>query len=100
MSEYQVKLEAAKEYEAALRFKRQYEELLEGFCGLIREFMNYCEKNGVPIPEKDAYLRMTRKGEALVLSRIPSADSLQEHELHRNRRGLDRTLEIGLNSGV
>lgn len=69
MSEYQIKLEAAKEYEKAIEFKRQYEELLEAFSGLAREFMDYCQSEGMAIHHREKYLRILSRSIALLNSR-------------------------------
>ncbi len=52
MSEYQIKLEAIREYEDALRLKKTYEEAVEVNSGLLREIVNYCEKQGLGIPSE------------------------------------------------
>jgi len=73
MGEYQVKLEALEEYRKALLFKKGYEDILEAFQGLPREFIDYCERNGMEIPERETYLRVLQQATRLIEGRVPTA---------------------------
>jgi len=61
-------MEALQEYETALRFRNAQEEILEAFQGLLREFGDYCERNGMQIPEPEKYRRILAASIALLQS--------------------------------
>jgi hypothetical protein len=50
MSEYQVKLGAIEEYQAALRYKKMNEELCNSLLGLLGQLSRHYEKNGMAVP--------------------------------------------------
>lgn len=52
MSEYQIKREAIREYEEAIRLRKTYSEAVELCSGMLRELVGYYEGNGLPIPER------------------------------------------------
>jgi hypothetical protein len=52
LSEYQIKLEAVREYQDALRYKKTFAEGLELESGLLREIVTYYERVGLEIPER------------------------------------------------
>ncbi len=53
MSEYQVKLEAIREYREALKLKKLYAEGIELNSSLLREIVTYCERVGIEIPDRE-----------------------------------------------
>jgi hypothetical protein len=64
MSEYQVKLEAIREYQDALRLKMMNEELCNSLLGLLGQLSRYYEKNGVELPAEVSRI-MEKTSEAL-----------------------------------
>jgi phosphate uptake regulator len=81
MNEYFVKLAALREYEVALRIRKSEEEILEAFQGLFREFMDYCEKNGMDIPDRQRYLRILGRSIDLLEARAsPESKHRDDHE--------------------
>jgi hypothetical protein len=73
-SEYLVGLAAVQEYEAALKYKKAYEDLTHAFVGLFKEFMRYCKTNGIEIPDQQTYERIVGNIQALILSRVASPE--------------------------
>jgi hypothetical protein len=71
MPEYQIKLEAIREYQEAIRARENYEELTEVFTGIVHEIIEYCEENGIPLAKKAKYLRILSKAEKTILSQLP-----------------------------
>lgn len=52
MSEYQIKREAIREYEDALRVKKAYSEALEHCSEMLQELVRYYERLSIPIPDR------------------------------------------------
>jgi hypothetical protein len=91
-SEHLLKLAALNEFETALKYKTSYEELTQGMLGLLREFLYYCDKNGVEVPDKETYYRIVSRAQDLMLAKLGADGSLQEN----SRQGLDRTRPLVL----
>ena len=76
MGEYQIKLEAIEEYQAALHYKMVNEELCATLLGLLGQLSRYFEKNRMDIPPEVSRL-MKKTSEALdariEASRFPAA---------------------------
>ena len=51
MSEYQIKREAIREYEEALKLRKTYSEAVELCSGLLKEIASHYESLGLPIPK-------------------------------------------------
>ena len=64
MSEYQIKLEAIKEYQDALHYKMMNEDLCNSLLGLLGQLSRHYEKNGMELPEEVSRI-MEKASEAL-----------------------------------
>ena len=91
MSEHHLRLAALQEYETALHFRESQEEILEAFQGLLREFMAYCKRNGLVIPDPEKYHRILAKSVSLLESQA-SDETLQ---CQQERRSDDDFTEPG-----
>ncbi len=79
-SEYLLRLAAVKEFEAALKYKKTYEELTSGMLGLFTELLDYCKKNRIEIPDAPTYYRIASHVQSMILSRVsPSRNTDSNH---------------------
>lgn len=84
-SEHLLKLAALNEFEKALGYKRSYEELTHGMLGLMQEFLHYCKKNGIAIPDTQTYYRIVSHVQSLILASFSPNDSEQREDSNTNR---------------
>jgi hypothetical protein len=76
-SEHLLKLAALNEFETALNYKTSYETLAEGMLGVLQEFLHYCDKNGVEVPERESYYRIVSRAQDLMTLELTSTGILQ-----------------------
>ena|SRR5437867_5868727 len=81
------KLAALHELEAALKYKKGYEDLFHEFLGLYKEFLNYCERNKIAIPQPETYERIMSH----VRDEILSKPTLTTKSPNENNRKDDQT---------
>jgi|GEM_PF-6345894 len=76
-SEHLLKLAALNEFQTALNYKTAYEELTQGMMGLLQEFIHYCDKNRVEVPDKETYYRIVSRAQDLMMAELASDGTLQ-----------------------
>ena len=61
-------------------FRKKQEEILEAFQGLLREFIDFCERNGMEIPERGTYMRILSRS----IDLLESQDSPKPNSFGNN----------------
>ncbi len=57
LHDYHIKMQEIEELRQAMRLKEINEELLEHLAATLRWLFHYCEKNRIPLPDRDRISR-------------------------------------------
>ena len=101
MSNAKLELALIEEMRQLLKKEEVMSEAVELLDHNLEWTLRYCEKNRIPMPERERILASLLKLRGLLDSFYsPSPESKQEDDFDLDSRGSNSTLEIGLNSGV
>lgn len=73
-SEYNIKREAIREYEEAIKFKKMYEELCESFQSIVQDLFEYANKHHIDLPNRERIYRNIEKARQLIEYRISQTE--------------------------
>lgn len=81
------------EWHNVQRMKTLNQRLYDQLGGSIIHILNYADKNGIPLPNRDTLYNLVDKAENIIDEiNLLSDDNLQGYENDDNRRRLDRTI--------
>lgn len=73
-SDYFLKMEAVREYQEALKYKKMYEELLQSFQYIITDLFDYADKNKIDLPNRERVYRNMEKAQNLIEEKIEKCE--------------------------
>ena len=79
-SEYYLALATSKQLQLALKYKKMYEELSDGFIGLIKETMRLLRDSDLESRQRKKVDRILKRAYALYSIRLESSPEMQHRD--------------------